>query len=201
MCIPTAQAYENSQYPQAEKVLSEYVREVPGQHLRAWYSHPGSKSFRPGGRNRNKALLVLDRHRSDAVSGHADFQLALAKAELLAGRTDEAQHLFEHVYLGYPLSIEAGVARAQLASSGTLDTIPATERRRHADALYGAGHYADAAVEYRSLAGESGVPPAVQGELLVAAAECDWKLKRLTKGELARFPTRTTKQAPAACTS
>ncbi len=58
------------------------------------------------------------------------------------GRTEEAQRLFEHVYLGYPLSTEAGVARAQLVSSGALDKIPGAERRRHADALYGAGHYA-----------------------------------------------------------
>ncbi|HZZ38182.1 MAG TPA: transglycosylase SLT domain-containing protein [Acidobacteriaceae bacterium] len=184
----TAQAYlQNSQYPQAEKVLSEYVRKYPDSIFVPGIPILEANLFVQEG-DAQKALLVLDRHRSDAVSGHADFQLALAKAELQSGRTDDAQHLFEHVYLGYPLSIEAGVARAQLASSGTLDTIPATERRRHADALYGAGHFADAAVEYRSLAGEAGVPPAVQSELLVAAAECDWKLKRLTKGELASIP-------------
>jgi len=184
----TAQAYlQNNQYPEAEKILSSYARKYPDSIFVPGIPILEANLFVAEG-NAPSALEILDRYRSDPIAGHADFQLAQAKAEQLSGKTDEASRLFEHVYLGYPLSIEAGVARAQLASSGTLETIPATERRRHADALYGAGHYADAAVEYRSLAGEANVPPAVQTELLVAAAECDWKLKRLTKRELDAIP-------------
>jgi soluble lytic murein transglycosylase len=184
----TAQAYlQNNQYPQAEKVLSEYVRKYPDSIFVAGIPILEANLFVQEG-DAQKALQVLDRHRSEAIGGHAEFQLALAKAEQLAGRTDEAQRLFEHVYLGYPLSTEAGVARAQLVSSGILDKIPGAERRRHADALYGAGHYDDAAVEYRSLAGESDMPAAIQNELQVAAAECDWKLKRLSKNELDAIP-------------
>jgi len=184
----TAQAYlQSSQYPEAEKILSSYVRKYPDSIFVPGIPILEANLFVAEG-NAQAALEILDRHRSDPIAEHADFQLALAKAEQLAGQTDEAQRLFEHVYLGYPLSIEAGVARAQLASSGVLDTIAATERRRHADALYAAGHYNDAAVEYRSLAGEANVPPDVQTELLVAAAECDWKLRRLTKRELDGIP-------------
>jgi soluble lytic murein transglycosylase len=184
----TAQAYlQSNQYPQAEKILSEYVRKYPDSIFVPGIPILEANLFVQEG-DAQKALQMLDRHRSEAIAGHADFQLALAKAELLAGQTQDAQRLFEHVYLGYPLSIEAGVARAQLESSGTLQTIAAAERRRHADALYGAGHYADAAVEYRALAAGSDVPPDVQNELLVAAAECDWKLKRLTKRELDAIP-------------
>ncbi|MGC2498504.1 MAG: transglycosylase SLT domain-containing protein, partial [Acidobacteriaceae bacterium] len=184
----TAQAYlQSDQYPQAEKILSSYVRKYPDSIFVPGIPVLQANLFVAEG-DAQSALQILDRHRSDAIAGHADFQLALAKAEQLAGQTGEAQQLFEHVYLGYPLSIEAGVARAQLASSGVLESIAAAERRRHADALYGAGHYADAAVEYRSLAGEANIPADVQTELLVAAAECDWKLKRLTKRELDAIP-------------
>ncbi|HEY1808903.1 MAG TPA: transglycosylase SLT domain-containing protein [Acidobacteriaceae bacterium] len=184
----TAQAYlQSSEYPQAEKILSSYVRKYPDSIFVPGIPILEANLFVQE-HDAQSALQVLDRHRSEAIAGHADFQLAQAKAEQLAGQTAEAQHLFEHVYLDYPLSIEAGVARAQLASSGALDSIAAAERRRHADALYGAGHYADAGTEYRSLAGESDVPPAIRAELLVAAAECDWKLKRLTKRELQAIP-------------
>ncbi|HEX3661135.1 MAG TPA: transglycosylase SLT domain-containing protein [Acidobacteriaceae bacterium] len=184
----TAQAYlQSSQYPQAETILSGYVRKYPDSIFVPGIPILEANLFVQEG-DPQRALQTLDRHRSEPIAGHADFQLALAKAELLAGQTDAAQRLFEHVYLDYPLSIEAGVARAQLATSGALHTIPAADRRRHADALYGAGHYADAAVEYRSLAAESDVPSAIQTDLLVAAAECDWKLKRLTKRELEAIP-------------
>ncbi|MGA7521693.1 MAG: transglycosylase SLT domain-containing protein [Acidobacteriaceae bacterium] len=184
----TAQAYlQSNQLPQAEEILTGYVQKYPDSIF-----VPGIPILRANllvqEGDPQAALGILNAHRGESIANHADFQLALAKAEHLAGRTDEAEHLFEHVYFDYPLSIEAGVARAQLASSGSLETMPAAERRLHADALYGAGHYADAAVEYRSLAGSSDVPPSIQDELLVAAAECDWKLRRLTKRELEAIP-------------
>ncbi|MGA8528280.1 MAG: transglycosylase SLT domain-containing protein [Acidobacteriaceae bacterium] len=184
----TAQAYlQSNQLPQAEQILTGFVQKYPDSIF-----VPGIPILRanllvqegdPQG-----ALAILNSHRDEAIANHADFQLALAKAELLAGRSGESEHLFEHVYLDYPLSIEAGVARAQLTSSNAFGNLPWQDRRRHADALYAAGHYADAAVEYRSLADESDLPPGMQTELLVAAAECDWKLKRLTKRELDAIP-------------
>ena len=184
----TAQAWlQNNQWPEAETVLSTYVRKYPDSIFVPGIPILEANLFVQEG-DPQRALQILDRHRAEPIAAHADFQLALAKAEQLAGRTADAQRLFEHVYLDYPLSNESGVARAQLASLGVLDTIPAADRRRHADALYGAGHYADAAVDYRSLAGESDVPSAVRTDLLVAAAECDWKLHRLTERELDSIP-------------
>lgn len=184
----TAQAYlQSKQYPQAEKVLSTFVRKYPESIFVPGVPILEANLFVEEG-DAHRALEVIDRYRSSSIAGHSDFQLAWARAEQLAGRTEEAQRLLKHVYLGYPLSTEAGVARAQLVSSGALDKIPNADRRRHADALYGAGHFADAAVEYRSLAGEPGVSAGIHSELLVAAAECDWKLNRLRKRELDAIP-------------
>ncbi len=184
----TAQAYlQSNQLPQAELVLNDFTVKYPDSIFDASIPVLEANLFTQEG-NAQRALAILSRHLSDSIAGHPDFQLARAKAEALAGRTAEASQLYEHVYFDYPLSIEAGYARAQLASSGVLDTLPPADRRRHADALYNAGHYADAADEYRSLAGQLAAGDADRNALLVAAAECDWKLKRLSARELDAIP-------------
>jgi len=134
------------------------------------------------------ALRILDAHRGEAIANKADFQLVSAKANLMAGRSAESQQQFRRVYLNFPLSGEASQARAQLVSSGTLSSLPPEERRHHADALYAAGRYSDAAEEYRSLGADPSLGDAARNGLLVAAAHCDWKLKRLNKQELERLP-------------
>lgn len=184
----TAQAYlQNNQLPQAETVLATYVRKYPDSIFVSGIPILRANLFVQEG-NAPSALAALTPHLQEPVAGHADFQLALAKAQLLAGRTDEANRLFEHIYLDYPLSIEAGVARAQLATSGILDTLPPEDRRRHADALYNAGHFSDAEEAYRSLASRPGLDDATRNALLVAAAECAWKLHRLSESELDALP-------------
>jgi len=134
------------------------------------------------------ALAKLKPHLSEAIAGHADFQLAQAQAEQMAGQTDAAAKLFRHVYLTFPLSNEAQTAKAQLAVIGAAAPISSEERRTHADALYRAGRFNDAAEEYRALANDSDLSPGAQNEVLVAAANCDFKLKRLNKQELERLP-------------
>jgi soluble lytic murein transglycosylase len=184
----TAQVYlQNNQLPQAEAVLDRFDRKYPDSIfvdsvpvLRA------NLMIQEG--DPQAALAALNPHRQEPVGGKADFQLALAKAEALAGNSAEAQQLYEHVYLDYPLSIEAGVARSQLAASGVLATLPPEKRSRHADALYNAGHYSDAEDEYRSLAGQSNIDDASRNTFLVAAAECDWKLHRLSPPQLNPIP-------------
>jgi len=184
----TAQAYlQNNQLPQAETVLDRFARKYPDSIFADSIPVLRANLMVQEG-DPQAALTTLNPHRQEAVAGKVDFQLALAKAESLAGNTSEAQQLFEHVYLDYPLSIEAGVARSQLATNGILATLPPEERRRHADALYNAGHFADAEDEYRSLAGQSNVDEASRTALLVAAAECDWKLHRLTPTEINSIP-------------
>ena len=133
------------------------------------------------------ALRILDAHRVETIAGKADFQLALAKANLMAGHTPEALQQFRRLYLNFPLSQEAAQARAQLVSSGELASLPPEERRHHADALYAATRYSEAGEEYRSLAGDSALDASTRNGLLVAAAASDWKLKRLNKRRYRRL--------------
>ncbi len=184
----TAQAWLQSNQPtEAETVLDGFVKKYPDSIFAASIPVLRANLLVQQG-DPQAALAALNPHRQEPVAGRADFQLALAKAEALAGNTADAQRLFEHVYLDYPLSIEAGVARGQLATNGVLATLPPEQRRRHADALYDAGHYADAEDEYRSLAGQSNVDEASRTALLAAASECDWKLHRLSLTQLNAIP-------------
>ena len=184
----TAQAYlQNNQLPQAEGVLDRFAQKYPDSIFVGSVPVLRANLMVQEG-DPQAALTALNPHRQEPIGGRADFQLALAKAEALAGNSAEAQHLYEHVYLDYPLSIEAGVARSQLVTSGVLATLPPDQRRRHADALYDAGHYSDADDEYRSLAGQSNIDEASRNALLVAAAECDWKLHRLSPSQLNSIP-------------
>lgn len=183
-----AQAYlQSNRLPQAESVLDDYVQKYPDSIFDPSVPVLQANLFLQEG-DPQRALRALARQQGEAIAGHSDYQLALAKADLLAGKTTEANLLFEHVYLDYPLSTEAGYARVSLKNAGVLATLPVEKRRRHADALYNAGHYADAGDEYRSLAAQSSISEADRTWLEVAAAECDWKLNRLTQRELDRIP-------------
>jgi soluble lytic murein transglycosylase len=184
----TAQAYlQSNQLPQAETVLDRFDRKYPDSIFVGSVPVLRANLLVQQG-NAQGALAVLNPLRQETIGGKADFQLALARADALAGNSAEAQRLYQHVYLDYPLSTEAGVARGQLAANGALAALPSEQRRRHADALYNAGHYSDAEDEYRSLAGQSNIDEASRTALLVAAAECDWKQHRLSQSQLDSIP-------------
>ena len=137
---------------------------------------------------RKAALKVLAAHAGQPIANHADFQYALAKASQMAGKTEEAAKIYRHIYLSYPLSGEAQQAKGQLATIGEMAPLTVAERRAHADALYGAGRWNDAAEDYRALAADPAADDALKNTLLVAAASCDWKLKRLSRETLDRIP-------------
>ena len=132
------------------------------------------------------ALKVLHQHAGEAIASHADYQLALARANQMTGNVDEAAHLYRHIFLSFPLSNEGQQAKAQLAVVGASAPLTVSERRAHADALYAGGRYADAGDEYRALARDS--DPQARNTLLVAAAASDLKTKRLTKQEVDALP-------------
>jgi soluble lytic murein transglycosylase len=133
------------------------------------------------------ALTVLNGH--PEASGHADYLIALARASQLAGNTDEAARLYRRIYLNYPLSSEGQQAKTQLAVIGAAAPLTIEERRAHADALYAGGRYAEAAEEYRSLASDPGdTVERVKNALRVAAAACDFKLKRLSTEQAESLP-------------
>jgi soluble lytic murein transglycosylase len=134
------------------------------------------------------ALRVLHQHAADPIAGHADFQLALARANQGTGSIEEASRLYRHIFLGFPLSDEGQQAKTQLAVVGATPPLTMAERRAHADALYAGGHYSDAGEEYRALAHDSQSDPPAKNALLVAAASCDLKTKRLSKEEVDALP-------------
>ncbi len=131
------------------------------------------------------ALRLLNEHASGSIASHADYLLALAKAQQLAGNTAAAAKSFRHIYLGYPLSNEAAQAKVQLQTLGAEAPLTVAERRAHADALYAAQRYGEAGDEYRMLAGDpQDTDTNLQQSLSVAAAACDYKLKRATIAEV-----------------
>jgi soluble lytic murein transglycosylase len=184
----TAQAYlQSAQLANAETMLNGFIAKHPDSIFVASVPVLQANLYLQEG-DPQTALKVLDAHRSEAIANKADFQLADAKAKLMAGQSAPALDGFRHIYLAYPLSSEAAAARTQLVSSGAITTLSADERRRHADALYSAGHYDGAEEEYRSLAADSSLDANARNGMLVAAAACDWKLKRLSRDQLDRLP-------------
>jgi soluble lytic murein transglycosylase len=134
------------------------------------------------------ALRVLSPNIGQPIANHADFQLALAKAYQLAGRQEDAAKTFRHLYLGFPLSGEAQQAKTQLTTLSAMAPLTVSERRSHADALFAAGRFNEAADDYRALAADPAADENLKKELLIAAASCDWKLKRLTSNALDQIP-------------
>ncbi len=184
----SAQAYlQSNKLPEAEVLLSGFAAKHPDSIFVKQIPVLEANLFIQEGDPQN-ALAKLKPHLGDPIAAKADFQLAQARAEQMAGQTEAAAKLFRHVFLDFPLSSEAQVAKTQLAVIGGAAPLTPEERRNHADALYRAGRYNDAAEEYRALANDPSVPsPEVRNTLLVAAANCDWKLKRLNKQELDRL--------------
>ncbi|MGC2160514.1 MAG: transglycosylase SLT domain-containing protein [Silvibacterium sp.] len=184
----TAQAYlQGNTLPQAEPILATFIQKYPDSVFVPQIPVLEANLFIQEG-NPQAALSALNPHKAEPIANRADFQLALAKANRMAGNAALAQQLFTRVYLGYPLSGEATEARAQLAASGAIDSMPVSQRRRRADALFAAHHYADAEQEYRSLAASPSLTDGAHNDMLVAAAACQWKLHTLGKAELDSLP-------------
>jgi len=178
---------QSNNLPQAETILSIFAQKHPDSIFVPSVPVLQANLFLQEG-DPQAALRILDAHKGEAIANHADYQLALAKTYQMAGRLPEATQLFRHTFLGFPLSNEAAVAKTQLAALGATSSLTVEERSHHADALYKAGRFSDADDEYRSLANDPTVTDGLKNTLLVAAANCDWKLKRLTKDALERIP-------------
>ncbi len=178
---------QSNNLPQAETILSTFAQKhadsifVPS--IRVLQANLFLQEGDP-----QAALRILDAHKGEAIANHADYQLSLAKADQMAGHLPEATQLYRHTFLGFPLSNEAAVAKAQLAALGATSSLTVEERSHHADALYKAGRFSDAGEEYHALANDPAVTDGLKNTLLVAAANCDWKLKRLSKETLSRIP-------------
>jgi peptidoglycan lytic transglycosylase len=186
----TAQSMmEAGKLSDAETLLNGFAAKYPDSifvaHLPVMIANLSLQQNDPG-----TALRVLKEHSADAIASHADFQLALARGNQMTGNIDEASKLYRHIFLSFPLSSEGSQAKTQLAAVGAKPALTMSERRAHADALYAGGRYADAGDEYRELAHDSQDPQA-RNALLVAAASCDFKTKRLSKQQVDGLPDTT----------
>lgn len=184
----TAQAYlQSNQLASAQPILASFIQRYPDSIFDPQIPVLQANAFIQQG-DPQFALAVLRAHSAEPIANKSDFQLALAKANLMSGNAADAQRLFTHIYLTFPLSSEATEARKQLVTSGAITSLSAAQRSRRADALYAAHRYSDAEEEYRSLSTQSTLSDSERNRMLVAIAACEWKLNKLSLRDLERLP-------------
>ena len=104
------------------------------------------------------------------IAYHADFQLALARANQMTGSVDEPARAYRHIFLSFPLSNEGAAAKTQLAVVGGAAPLTVTERRARADALYAGGRMPMRAKNIARWPMILRIRPPGRNALLVAAA-------------------------------
>jgi soluble lytic murein transglycosylase len=133
------------------------------------------------------ALRVLVPLADTPQGSHVDFRFALGRAYQAAGDTTHAAAVYRSLYVGFPLSVEAGQARTQMQAMNM--PLPAGERKVHADQLFNAKRYAEAGEEYHAIERDSsGLSQADHDALLIYAAACQMKLKRVSRREVEKLP-------------
>ncbi len=139
------------------------------------------------GNDAANALRVLEPLAGGPLGGHVDFQTTLAHAYQMAGNTGAATKIYRAIYLNDPLSSDAASAKSQLMALNV--PLSAGERKQHADALFNAKQYREAALEYRALEqSDATLTPADRDALQIYAAVCDLRLKRLSKSDIEHLP-------------
>ena len=141
--------------------------------------------------NPQAALRVLAPLLTQAQGIRSDYLYSLGRAYQLSGNTAQAAVVFRKLYVTQPLSSEAAQVHTQMQAIGA-PPLTLQERKTHADRLFAAKRYADAAEDYHALAQEAAATnslDSVEHDALAAyAAACDLKLKRLKKSEAERLP-------------
>jgi soluble lytic murein transglycosylase len=137
--------------------------------------------------NPQEALKVLQPLMDTAQASHGDFRYALGRSYQMAGDVGHAAPVYRSLYAELPLSFEAGQARGQLQAMGV--PLTAEERKAHADQLFNAKRYAEAGEEYHSIERDGlGLGAADHDALLIYAAVCDMKMKRISRREVEKLP-------------
>ena len=135
----------------------------------------------------SSALRVLQPLVGTPPANHVDFRSTLAHAYQASGNSAQAATLWRGIYLGDPLSPEAANARTQLTTLNS--PLTAAERKQHADAMFNAKQYTDAAAEYRALEkSDSTLTQADRDALEIYAAVCDLRLKKLSRSDVTHLP-------------
>lgn len=137
--------------------------------------------------NPQGALKVLLPLKGTAQASHADFRYSLGRAYQMSGDVEHAGPIYRGLYVSLPLSNEAAQARTQMQAMGI--PLSAAERKSHADQLFNAKRYAEAAEEYHGIERDGGgLSAADHDALLIYAAACDMKLKKLSRRDVERLP-------------
>ncbi len=137
--------------------------------------------------NPSAALHVLQPMVGGSAGNRVDARAALARAYQATGDTAAAGSLYRSIYLGDPASGEAAYARLQLTTMNI--PLAAAERKQHADTMFNAKQYNEAATEYRALEkNDTSLTQADRDALEIYAAVCDLRLKRITRGDIAHLP-------------
>jgi soluble lytic murein transglycosylase len=133
------------------------------------------------------ALLVLTPLADTPLAQQVNFRYALARAYQLTGDTAHAAPIFRAIYAAQPFTFEATQSTAQLQAIG--QPLSAAERKTHADALFNAKRYGEAAAEYNAIGRNNPqLTPADRDALTLYAAVCDFKLKNLTRRDVEQLP-------------
>jgi soluble lytic murein transglycosylase len=136
------------------------------------------------------ALQVLVPLADSAQASHVDFRYALGHAYQMSGDTTHAATIYRSLYVNFPLSVEAAQARTQMQAMGT--PLTSAERKTHGDQLFNAKRYAEAAEEYHTIGRDgAGLSVADHDALLIYAAACDMRLKRISRREVEKLPETT----------
>ncbi len=137
--------------------------------------------------NGAEALRVLDPLRSTPTANSPEFRYIFGRALQVTGNTAGAAAAFRELYTRQPLTAEAAQARQQLQSMGV--PLTAAERKAHADQLFNAKRYADAAEEYHSIEqNDPTLASADRDALKIYTAVCDLRLKRANRREVEALP-------------
>lgn len=137
--------------------------------------------------NPQGALTSLQPLQDTPVGSHSDFRYILARAYQLTGDTGHAAPIYRSIYANFPLSPDAGQARAQLDAMSV--PLNATERKIHADFLFNAKRFNEAGQEYHEIArNDSSLSQSDRDALAIYAAVCDYKLKRISRRDVERLP-------------
>ena len=133
------------------------------------------------------ALRVLQPLLGTPESQTSDFLLAEGKARQAAGDNAAAVLMYRQIYTRLPFSPEATQARLNLQALGAGPT--AAERKLHADAMFNAHRYSEAASEYQAIQrDDSTLSQPDRDALEIYAAVCKLKLKDLPRREAERLP-------------
>jgi soluble lytic murein transglycosylase len=133
------------------------------------------------------ALRSLSILMGQPKSQSADYLITEAKAHQAAGDNAAAAGLYRQIYVNLPFSPEATQSKTALQAMNAGPT--AGERKLHADALFNAKRYAEAANEYDAIVhNDSTLSKEDKNALAIYRAVCDLRLKHLSRHDAEKLP-------------